>query len=135
MRIEPLDDADRLSLATFTSGGERRLTGARFAGGDGRFVVELDADADALRDLANDSRVEIAAGDGNGEVMPGAAVLAGAARILEDEHRVDEEHARIRKKYGLARRAVEAGAGLWHKARGNDPDPPVLVEVVLTEAV
>ncbi|MEM9608595.1 MAG: hypothetical protein AAGA99_14320 [Actinomycetota bacterium] len=134
MRVEPLDEADHLSLTTRPLEGELRRTGARFAGSDGRFVVLLDADARALDDLTDDPHLHVAAGTSKGEILPGSAVLAAIARPI-DEDRLDDAMGRIRKKYGLSMRAAEAGAGLWNRARGNERDAPVLIEVVLTEVI
>lgn len=134
MRIEPLDAAEHLSLMTRPLDGQPRRTGARFAGGEGRFVVLLDAEARALDDLTDDPHLRVAAGTSKGEVLPGAAIVAAIARPIQEDY-LDAARTQIRQKYGLSMRAAEVGAGLWHRARGHERDAPVLIEVVLTETI
>ncbi|MEO1060816.1 MAG: pyridoxamine 5'-phosphate oxidase family protein [Actinomycetota bacterium] len=134
MRIEPLDDAPQLSLTTFEDDGTARRSPARFAGSGGRFVVLLDTEAPEVARIRTNPRVEIAAGDRSGDVLPGAAILAGTARVLDG---IAEQAAldQIRRKDGLSGRAAALGGALWHRARGTEASPRVVVEVVLTEAV
>lgn len=134
MRIEPLDDAPQLSITTFEDDGTARRAPARFAGSGGRFVLLLDAEAPELARIRSNPRVELAAGDRSGDVLPGAAILAGTARLLggdAEQAAIDQ----IRRKEGLAGRATSLGGALWRRARGTEADPQVVVEVVLTEAV
>ncbi len=134
MRIEPLDDADQLSVTTFDDGGGAHRTPASFAGTGGRFVFVVEADAPEVARLRANARVEIAAGDRSGGVLPGAAILAGTARLLDGDA-AESALGQIRRKEGLSGRAAALGGALWHRARGTDPAPRAVVEVVLTEAV
>lgn len=134
MRIEPLDDADQLSVTTFDDHGEPHRTPARFAGTGGRFVFVVDQDAPEVARVTSNPRVEIAAGDRSGDVLPGAAILAGTARVL-DGAAAGSAFDQIRRKEGLSGRAAAMGGALWHRARGTEAAPRAVVEVVLTEAV
>ncbi|MEM8904112.1 MAG: hypothetical protein AAGA17_15070 [Actinomycetota bacterium] len=134
MRIEPLDDADQLSLTSFDVGGDAHRTAVRFAGTGGRFVLSVDEDADEVDRLRTNPHVEIASGDRSGAAIPGAAILAGTARELSGEAATSALD-RIRKKAGLSGKAIDAASSLWHRARNSEAAPQVVFEVVLTEAV
>ena len=134
MRIEPLDDADQLSVTTFDDAGGAHRTAARFAGTGGRFVFVVDATAPEVERVRSNPRVEIAPGDRSGGVLPGAAILAGTARLLDGEA-AESALDQIRRKSGLSGRAAAMSGALWHRARGTESAPRAVVEVVLTEAV
>ncbi|MCB0997574.1 MAG: PPOX class F420-dependent oxidoreductase [Acidimicrobiales bacterium] len=134
MRVHPLDDADHLSVTTFERDGAPVSVPVQFAGSAGRYVAVLDADSDVARRLEHNPRTEIATCDRRGRLLPGAAVLAGTARVLTGDAAEAAAHD-LRRKYRVASLARDAGASIRHKVRGGEPAPTVTIEVTLTEAI
>lgn len=134
MRVHPLDRADYLSVTTFRRDGTPVPTPVWFSGTAGRYVLVTAADSAKVKRLALNPRVEVATCDRKGELVPGAAVLAGTARVIEGAAAAAAER-EVRRKYRLHWAALEAGAGLWRRLRGTDAPPTVVVEITLTEAI
>ena len=134
MRIEPLDDAEYLLLTTTKRDGTPVPTPVWFQGSNGRYVVVTGATSGKVKRVRNNPRVEVAVCNSRGVVMPGAAVLAAMARVLEG---ADAEAAadRVKKKYGLKWKAFMVGQGAWRKVRKAEAEPEAVVEVTLTEAI
>ena len=133
MRIEPLDDAEHLLLTTFEADGTPTGEAVRFAGTAGRFVLIVAADDEIVGRVSANGRAEVAASTPRGRVVPGAAILAASARILDDQ--IDEIEKLLRKKYGLRWLSARAGQGLYRRARSLDDPDVVALEVTLNEAI
>lgn len=134
MRIEPLDDAEYLLLTTTKRDGTPVPTPVWFQGSNGRYVVVTGATSGKVKRIRNNPRVEVAVCDSRGNVLPGAAILAATARVLEGTD-ADAAADRVKKKYGIKWKAFMAGQGAWRKVRKTEPEPEAVVEVTLTEAI
>ena len=134
MRIEPLDDGEYLLLTTTRRDGTPVPTPVWFHGTNGRYVVVTGATSGKVKRIRNNPRVEVAVCDSRGNVIPGAAILAATARVLEGTD-ADRAADRVKKKYGLKWKAFTAGQGAWRKIRKTEPDEQAVVEVTLTEAI
>ena len=134
MRIEPLDDAEYLLLTTTRRDGTPVPTPVWFQGSNGRYVIVTGSTSGKVKRIRNNPRVEVAVCDSRGNVLPGAAILAATARVLDG---ADAETAagRVKKKYGIKWKAFMAGQGAWRKVRKTEADPEAVVEVTLTEAI
>ncbi|MFN3220145.1 MAG: PPOX class F420-dependent oxidoreductase [Acidimicrobiales bacterium] len=134
MRIEPLDDAEYLLLTTTKRDGTPVPTPVWFQGANGRYVVVTGATSGKVKRIRNNPRVEVAVCDSRGNILPGAAILAATARVLEGAD-ADAAADRVKKKYGIKWKAFMAGQGAWRKIRKTEPEPEAVVEVTLTEAI
>lgn len=134
MRIEPLDDAEYLLLTTTKRDGTPVPTPVWFQGSNGRYVVVTGATSGKVKRIRNNPRVEVAVCDSRGNILPGAAILAATARVLEGTD-ADTAADRVKKKYGIKWKAFMAGQGAWRKIRKTEPGPEAVVEVTLTEAI
>lgn len=134
MRIEPLDDAEYLLLTTTRRDGTPVGTPVWFQGSHGRYVIVTGATSGKVKRIRNNPRCQVAVCNSRGAVLPGAAILAATARILDGAD-ADAGAARVKKKYGLKWKAFMAGQEAWRKIRKNEPEPEAVVEVTLTEAI
>ena len=134
MRIEPLDDAEYLLLTTTKRDGTPVPTPVWFQGSNGRYVVVTGATSGKVKRIRNNPRVEVAVCNSRGKVIPGAAILAATARLLEG---ADAETAaeRVKKKYGIKWKAISAGQDAMRRIRKSDPEAEAVIEVTLTEAI
>lgn len=134
MRIEPLDDAEYLLVTTYRRDGTAVPTPVWFAGTNGRYLVVTGADSGKVKRIRANSRVEVAVCTSRGRVVPGAAVLAATARVL-DGASAEAGASLVRKKYRLKWKAFEAGSGLWRRVRGTETPDEAVLEITLTEAI
>jgi hypothetical protein len=134
MRIEPLDDAEYLLLTTTKRDGTPVPTPVWFQGSNGRYVVVTGATSGKVKRIRNNPRVEVAVCTSKGAIIPGAAILAATARMLEGAD-ADTAADRVKKKYGIKWKAFMAGQGAWRKIRKTEAEPEAVVEVTLTEAI
>ncbi len=134
MRIEPLDDAEYLLLTTTKRDGTAVPTPVWFQGSGGRFVVVTGAESGKVKRIRNNPRVEVAVCNSRGTILPGAAVLAATARVLEGAA-ADEAADQVKKKYGLKWKAFMAGQSAWRKVRKTEAEDEAVLEVTLTEAI
>jgi len=134
MRIEPLDDGEYLLLTTTKRDGTAVPTPVWFHGANGRYVVVTGADSGKVKRIAHNPRVEVAMCSSRGKILPGVAVLAATARML-DGHAADAAAAQVRKKYGIKWKAFMAGQGLWRKVRKTEAPDEAVIEVTLSEAI
>ncbi len=102
-----------VSLTTFRRDGTAVATPVWIAALDnGRFGFTTDASSWKVKRVRNNPAVELRPCSMRGTVAPDAPVVAAMAEIVSDPAAYKPVLSAIKKKYGLAARAVELGATL-----------------------
>jgi PPOX class probable F420-dependent enzyme len=129
--LAALDRGKYVRLTTFRRDGTPVHTPVWFAVDGTTLVVWTDASSGKVKRIRANPAVEVAPSDGRGR--PTGVVRTGTARLLDAELDRQRGHDLLNRKYGLVKKAIEAGYEVARIVRRQPKGADTVLEITLDQ--